>query len=83
MKTGKKLYLSSIIILFIILWIPYFQNIAKPMSIYFFWGNPSFVAVYPRILLLGMIEWVIITIYIQTILKEIKQPEPTKFDLNQ
>ena len=83
MKKGKTLYLSLIIIIFIFLWIPYFQNIATPVPISFFWGMPTFISVYPRILFLGMIEGVLITIYIQTILKDIKEQEPTKFDLNQ
>lgn len=83
MKKGKTLYLSLIIFIFIFLWIPYFQNIATPASISFFGWTPGFVSIYPRILFLGMIEWVLITVYIQTILKNIKDPEPTKFDLNQ
>ncbi len=83
MKKGKTFYLFLIIFIFIFLWIPYFQNVATPVPISFFWGTPSFIAIYPRILFLGMIEGVLITIYIQSILKDIKYSEPTKFDLNQ
>jgi len=83
MKKGKILYLWLIIFIFIFLWIPYFQNIATPVAISFLWGAPDFINIYPRILFLGMIEWVLITIYIQTLLTDIKSNEPTKFDLNQ
>ncbi len=83
MKKGKSFYLFMIIFIFIFLWIPYFQNVATPVAISFFGGAPNFIAVYPRILFLGMIEWVLITIYIQSLLKDIKYQEPTKFDLNQ
>jgi uncharacterized integral membrane protein len=82
MKKGKTLYLSIIIFIFIFLWIPYFQNVATPVEISFLGGMPNFIAVYPRILFLGMIEGVLITIYIQTVLRDIKYQEPTKFDLN-
>ncbi|EKD24919.1 MAG: hypothetical protein ACD_80C00145G0053 [uncultured bacterium (gcode 4)] len=82
MKTGKMLYLVLIICIFIFLWIPYFQNVATPVAISFLGGTPNFISVYPRILFLGMIEGVLITIYIQTLLRDIKYQEPTKFDLN-
>ncbi len=83
MKKGKTMYLWFIIIIFIFLWIPYFQNIATPVDISFFGGAPTFVSVYPWILFLGMIEGTLITIYVQTLLKDIKYQEPTKFDMNQ
>jgi len=83
MKKGKTLYLWLIIFIFIFLWIPYFQNIATPSPISFLGGTPEFISIYPWILFLGMIEGVLITIYIQTVLKDIKYQEPTKFDLNQ
>ena len=82
MKKGKTIYLCFIIFIFIFLWIPYFQNIGTPVSILFFGGGPDFISVYPRILFLGMIEGVLITLYVQTLLKDIKEQEPTKFDLN-
>lgn len=77
------MYLRIIIVIFIFLRIPYFQNVATPVAISFFGGAPNFIAVYPRILVLGMIEGVLITLYIQSILRDIKYQEPTKFDLNQ
>ena len=82
MKKGKIVYLWLIIFIFIFLWIPYFQNIWTPAPIWFFWGEPNFIRIYPRILFIGMIEWVLITIYIQTLLRDIKSQEPAKFDLN-
>lgn len=83
MKKGKTLYLWIIIFIFIFLWIPYFQNVTTPVPILFFGGVPTFISIYPLILFLGMIEGVLITIYIQTVLRDIKYQEPTKFDLNQ
>jgi hypothetical protein len=83
MKKWKSFYLFLIIFIFIFLWIPYFQNIATPVPVSFFGWSPTFIGIYPWILFLGMIEWVLITIYIQSVLKDIKYQEPTKFDLNQ
>ncbi len=82
MKNTKTWYLSSIIFLFIFLWIPYFQNIGTPAAISFLGGSPDFINIYPWILFLGMIEWVLITLYIQKIIKDYKYQEPPKFDLN-
>lgn len=56
MKKGKVLYLWIIIIIFIILWVPYFQNIGTPVPITFFNGTPNFIALYPWILLFGVVE---------------------------
>jgi hypothetical protein len=56
MNKGKMLYLIVIISIFIFLWIPYFENIATPVSIAFFGGGPNFINIYPRILFLGMVE---------------------------
>lgn len=83
MKKGKTLYLMLIIVIFIFLWIPYFQNVATPVAISFLGGTPNFIAIYPRILFLGMIEGVLITLYIQAIIRNIRYQEPPKFDLNQ
>ena len=83
MPKGKTLYLTLIIVIFIFLWIPYFQNIATPVPISFFGGKPAFISIYPWILFLGMIEGALITIYVQKIIKDIKYHEPQKFDLNQ
>ncbi len=82
MKT-KTIYLLLIISIFIFLWIPYFENIATPVAIAFFWTAPNFIGIYPWILFLGMIEGVLVTIYVQKIIKDIKYQEPPKFDLNQ
>ncbi len=82
MRTGKTLYLTIIIFIFIFLWIPYFQNVATPVAISFFTGTPNFIGVYPWILFLGIIEGALITLYVQTLIRDIKYQEPTKFDLN-
>ncbi len=83
MKKWKTLYLTLIIFIFIFLWIPYFQNIADPAKVIFFAWEPNFIGIYPWILFLWMIEGVLVTLYIQSILKDITYREPTKFDLNQ
>jgi len=80
---AKTVYLILIIAIFIFLRIPFFENAWIPKPVYFFGGTPLFTSIYPRILFLGMIEWVIVTLFIQKVLKDIKYQEPTKFDLNQ
>lgn len=84
MKTGKMVYLRGIIIVFILILIPFFQNIALGWdSISFYLINTTNVIdVYLWIISLGMIEGVLITLYIQWFISDIKNTEPTKFDLN-
>jgi hypothetical protein len=84
MKKWKVIYFWIIVILFIGLRIPYFQYIASwvPASIPFFFSSKDFTGIYPIMLILWMIEWFLITIYAQSIIKEMKEDNPTKFDLN-
>jgi hypothetical protein len=56
MKKGKTVYLWFIILFFIVLWVPYFQNIAKPVPIAFFGGTPPFLSLYPWLLICGIVE---------------------------
>ena len=86
MKKGKALYLRLIIIMFIIIMIPYFQNAGSSwwskISFYFMSGG-GITGIYLYLITFGIIEGVLITLYIQSLLKDIKEQEPTKFELNQ
>jgi len=84
MKTGKTLYLWAIIIVFILILIPFFQNVALEGSgiSFYFIATTNIIDVYLWIISFGMIEGVLITLYIQSLLNDIKNSEPTKFDLN-
>jgi len=83
MRKTKIFYLWLIIALFVFLRIPYFQNVATQTTIQFLGSwKANFIKVYPRILFLGMIEWVLIALYIQSVIQSVKNSEPTKFDLD-
>jgi hypothetical protein len=43
----------------------------------------DFPPVYLYVITMGMIEWAIITLFVQSLLHDMKSNEPTKFDLNQ
>lgn len=82
MKKWNVFYLVVIILIFIFLWIPYFQNVATPVQVYFFvWSAKDFVWIYPWILFLWVVEWVFITLYVKSLLEDIKQQDIKKFDL--
>lgn len=82
MKKWNVFYLVVIIIIFIFLWIPYFQNVATPVQVYFLvWAAKDFVWIYPWILFLWVVEWVFITLYVKSLLEDIKQQDIKKFDL--
>ncbi|MDD3262763.1 MAG: hypothetical protein PHR61_02865 [Candidatus Absconditabacteria bacterium] len=83
MKKGNVAYLWVIVVVFIILWIPYFQNISsvKPGVIFFFNSQWTFVEIYPILLFLGVLEGGLIVLYVKSLLDDIKKQEPQKFDL--
>ncbi len=87
MKKKTIMYLWFVIIVFILIVIPYIQNAgAGPaMSwIYFFmWYYKYIAGVYLYIISMGMLEGVLLVLFIQSLLDNIQEPEPTKFDLNQ
>ncbi len=84
MKTKwKMLYLVLAIIFFIILLIPMFQNVSMGGSIAFYGAqNKLFTAAYMPILFMSMIEWWLITLYIQSLLVDSRKQDATKFDLS-
>lgn len=46
-------------------------------------GYSKYVSdVYLYIISMGMIEWFLITLFVQSLLNDLKESEPTKFDLN-
>jgi len=83
MKKWKTAYLWIIIIIFILIRVPYFQYVAvgTAATIPFFGSTKDFTGIYPIMLFLGIVEWFLITVYIQSLLNDIKKDEPKKFDL--
>lgn len=76
-----------VLIMFIMILIPYIQNAGSWPStatwVYFFMGYSKYVSdVYLYIISMGMIEWFLITLFVQSLLNDLKESEPTKFDLN-
>lgn len=80
MKKGKLIYLISAIVLFIVLMIPFFQNVINRSAVVFF-KMTTFTSIYMPFLFLGMIEWALITLYVRSILSDVNKQAPTKFDL--
>jgi len=83
MKKWKTVYLRVIIIIFILVRVPYFQYVAvaQPATIPFFGSMKDFAGLYPIMLFLGIVEWFLITVYVQSLVNDIKKDEPKKFDL--
>ena len=82
MKTKwKMLYLVLAIILFLLIAFPIFQNINS--MVYFYSAVPKWFSwVYMPILFMAMIDWVFITLYIQSLLSDSRKQDATKFDLS-
>ena len=89
MKKRTIFLMRIAIIMFIVILIPYIQNA---------WGWPSssgislfmgyykandFPPAYLYIVTMWIIEWVMVTLFVQSLLNDLKGDEPTKFDLNQ
>ncbi len=82
MKKWNIFYLVMIVLIFVFLWIPYFQNVATPVQVFFLAGAAkNFVWIYPWILFFGMLEWVLITLYVKSFIEDMKQQDVKKFDL--
>jgi len=82
MKKWNLFFLVLFVIIFIISIIPLFNSLNSSMLVYFFSSvGKSFSAVYIPILLLGMIEGMVLLLYIQSLLKDVKRQDATKFDL--
>ncbi len=64
--------------------IPLFNWLNAMMPVYFFsWtATKGFSRVYIPILLLGMINWAVLLLYVQSLLRDVKRQDATKFDLN-
>ena len=83
MKKWNLFLLVLLVIIFIVSIIPLFNSMNVSMVVYFFSNTPKgFSSVYIPILLLGMVEWILLLLYVQSLLKEIKRQGATKFDLD-
>lgn len=84
MKKWTGVYLWILIIVFILILIPYFQNAGGGGEISFYFMSASGITgIYLWVISLGMIEGILITLYLQSLFKDIKEWAPTKFELNQ
>lgn len=81
MKLWKVWYLWIIVVLFVVLWVPYFENISNAWFVIFFGTKHGFVGLYPILLFLWVIQWFLIAVYIQSLLKDIAKEDVQKFDL--
>ncbi len=77
----KKIYLISIITLFLLLLVPYFENIATA-NVLFFWGDLAFISIFRLLVVWGMMLWSLLTLYIQQLITDIKlKQKQSKFEL--
>ncbi len=77
----KKIYLIAIITLFLLLLVPYFENIATA-DVLFFGGDIAFISIFRLLVVGGMILWSLLTIYIQQLITDIKlKQKQSKFEL--
>ncbi|MCX6824666.1 MAG: hypothetical protein NTY80_00435 [candidate division SR1 bacterium] len=87
MKKRTMFLMRFVILMFIAIIIPYIQNASAGPStsgISFFMGYyvQDFPPVYLYVISMGMIEGVLLTLFVQSLLIDMKGDEPTKFDLN-
>ena len=83
MKKWNLFFLVLLVIVFIISVIPMFNSMNSTLTVYFFSSAMKrFSAVYMPILLFWMVEWALLTLYLQSLLKDIKRQDATKFDLD-
>lgn len=83
MKKWNLLFLVLFIIFSILAIIPVFQNAYITVPMVFYWNKAAAVTwVYIKILILWMIDGILLLLYIQSLLKDVKRQDATKFDLN-
>lgn len=82
-KKWNLFYLFLIILVFILSMIPYFQNtLQSPILIFFANKSARLSSVYFWILFFGILEGTLITLYLQSLFKDLSQHEVEKFDLD-
>lgn len=85
MRKWKMAYLITAIVIFIILMIPYFQNAwwtsGSSWWMAFLWMTLDYTQTYLLLLTFWMAEWILVLLYIQSLVKDIKRDEPEKLSL--
>lgn len=77
----KRTYLIGSIVLFLVLLIPYFQNIGGA-AVVFFNGEVPFNSMFWYLVAGGMILGSIVTLYVQYVIEDIKlKQKQSKFEL--
>lgn len=83
MKKWNLFLLVLFVILLIISVIPMFNSMNSAMMVYFFSKTPKRVTgVYMPILFFGMCEWALLLSYFQSLFRDLKRQDATKFDLD-
>ena len=83
MKKWNLFFLVLLVIVFIISIIPLFNSANASMMVFFFSKTQkAFTHVYFPILIFGMVEWASLLLYVQSLLKDVKRQDATKFDLD-
>lgn len=80
MRHGKIIFLVLAIALFVVLIIPIFQNMQYPSMVMYF-KYMSFLTMYKITVPLCMLDWALITLYIQSLFTDITRPSAKEFDL--
>ena len=83
MKKWNLLFLILFVILFIISVIPMFNTMNSTSLVYFFSNaQKKFSLVYMPIIFLWMANWALLLLYFQSLFRDLKRQDATKFDLD-
>ncbi len=89
MKKRTAILMRAAIVILILVLIPYIQNAADGPSSgnginFFMWYYTAntFPTAYIYIITLWMLRGAVLTLFIQSLLDDLKETEPTKFELN-
>jgi len=83
MKKWNLIFLVLFVILFIVSVIPMFNSMNASMTVYFFSATAKkFTSVYMPLLVIWMIEGFLLLLYIQSLFRDLKRQDATKFDLD-
>ena len=78
----KTVYIVAMVIIFVFIIVFYWQNATTSTTNFaFLWTTPSFSGSYFFILTMWMIEWALIVLLLQKIVKDVRNQEPEKLSL--
>ncbi len=68
----KKFYLAWAIFFLVLVTINYFENASWGIQMMFLWKYKSLTTIYPMLIACGIGEWVCITLFVQSLLRELQ-----------